>query len=332
MRNELISVIVPVYKVEKYLDECVASIVGQTHKNLEIILVDDGSPDNCPAMCDEWAKKDERIRVIHKQNGGVSSARNEGLKQANGEFICFVDSDDYILPNYCELMLEALYKNNVDVVVCDLYYRGKKEYNIKKDKFFDLSNNAEFIDIYKNYQFLPPWNKMLKRALIHTGFPVGIRYGEDEIFNLNYFKNAKTAVAISEALYMYRDNVESVTHDKQETLLVERAKNTSIKYPLLKDILKDESKAKYCAIFMLIFKIQLYIYNLHQDKLPSKEIVSLMEKLFEDKNIQEALALYEYGYSKNNDYFCRLVVNKKYKKACRYIKFKYFVKKILHKI
>ena len=94
MLDRLMSVIISVYKVEDYLDKCVNSIVNQTYKNLEIILVDDGSPDNCPAMCDEWAKKDKRIKVIHKQNGGLSSARNAGLDICTGDYIMFVDSDD----------------------------------------------------------------------------------------------------------------------------------------------------------------------------------------------------------------------------------------------
>ena len=95
-QNELISVIVPVFKVEKYLDRCVQSIVDQTYRNLEIILVDDGSPDNCPAMCDAWAEKDNRVKVIHKKNGGLSDARNAGMAIATGELMGFVDSDDYI--------------------------------------------------------------------------------------------------------------------------------------------------------------------------------------------------------------------------------------------
>ena len=104
--NPKISVIVPVYKVEKYLDKCVESIVNQTYKNLEIILVDDGSPDNCPAMCDEWAEKDERIRVIHKENGGLADARNAGMDIATGDYIGFVDSDDWIEPNMYEVLLK----------------------------------------------------------------------------------------------------------------------------------------------------------------------------------------------------------------------------------
>ncbi|MDI1303790.1 MAG: glycosyltransferase, partial [bacterium] len=94
--NELISIIIPIYGVEKYIDKCILSVINQTYKNLEIILVDDGSPDNCPAICDQYAKKDSRIRVIHKINGGLSSARNSGIDIATGKYITFVDSDDSI--------------------------------------------------------------------------------------------------------------------------------------------------------------------------------------------------------------------------------------------
>ena len=110
--GELISVIIPIYNVEAYLDECIASVIAQTYSNLEIILVDDGSPDNCPQMCDEWAAKDSRIRVIHKENGGLSDARNAGIDIATGEYIAFVDSDDWIVPEMYEKMLAALKTEN----------------------------------------------------------------------------------------------------------------------------------------------------------------------------------------------------------------------------
>lgn len=116
-RSELISIIVPVYKVEKYLDKCVESIVEQTYKNLEIILVDDGSPDNCPAMCDEWAKKDSRIKVIHKKNGGLSSARNAGLDGCTGDYIYFLDSDDYIADNCIEMLFNAIVSDGSDMCI-----------------------------------------------------------------------------------------------------------------------------------------------------------------------------------------------------------------------
>lgn len=113
--NELVSVIVPVYKVEPYLDRCVASILAQTYPNLEVILVDDGSPDNCPALCDAWAQRDSRIRVIHKKNGGQSDARNVGLDAASGAYISFVDSDDYIAENFIETLYDLLHEYHTDI-------------------------------------------------------------------------------------------------------------------------------------------------------------------------------------------------------------------------
>lgn len=114
--SPLISVIVPVYKVEDYLDECVESIIQQTYNNLDIILVDDGSPDNCPKKCDEWARRDSRIRVFHKKNGGLSSARNVGVENAKGKYISFIDSDDTILPDFIEQLYKAFsLSNNVGV-------------------------------------------------------------------------------------------------------------------------------------------------------------------------------------------------------------------------
>ena len=114
----LISVIVPIYNVEKYLDRCVDSIINQTYKNLEIILVDDGSPDNCPQMCDDYAKKDSRIKVVHKENGGLSDARNVGMEVATGEYVSFIDSDDYISLDFYETLLETIVDNDSDIVEC----------------------------------------------------------------------------------------------------------------------------------------------------------------------------------------------------------------------
>ena len=114
----LISVIVPVYKVEAYLDKCISSIVGQTYRNLEIILVDDGSPDNCGAICDAWAEQDSRIKVIHKENGGLSDARNAGMSAATGELLGFVDSDDHISPEMYQLLYERMIADNSDISAC----------------------------------------------------------------------------------------------------------------------------------------------------------------------------------------------------------------------
>ena len=131
--NSLISVIVPIYNVEKYLDKCVDSIINQTYKNLEIILVDDGSPDNCPKMCDDYAKKDSRIKVVHKENGGLSDARNAGMKVATGEYVSFIDSDDWIDLETFSISMAKIEECNAQIVA------------------FNIINVATNITQYNNY-------------------------------------------------------------------------------------------------------------------------------------------------------------------------------------
>ena len=121
-QEPLVSIIIPVYKVEKFLDECVKSVVAQTYRNLEILLVDDGSPDNCPAMCDAWAARDPRIRVIHKPNGGLSDARNYGLCHAQGEYILFMDGDDWLAENICPGLLQMALQDRADVVIGKVHF------------------------------------------------------------------------------------------------------------------------------------------------------------------------------------------------------------------
>ena len=136
---DLVSIIIPVYDVEPYLEQCIHSVVNQTYKNIEIILIDDGSPDRCPQICDEWKEKDSRILVIHKPNGGISDARNEGMRIAKGEYIAFVDSDDVVEPEYVEFLLDAVKKTGALVSECKthrfvddneltVYSKEKKEF------------------------------------------------------------------------------------------------------------------------------------------------------------------------------------------------------------
>lgn len=130
----LISVIVPVYKVEKYLPSCIDSLIAQTHENLEIILVDDGSPDNCGKICDEYAKKYPHIRAVHKENGGLSSARNAGMREMHGEYVSFVDSDDTIRPEMIETLYNNLTQSSADISICKFEYCSKQEGNERDER------------------------------------------------------------------------------------------------------------------------------------------------------------------------------------------------------
>ena len=177
----LVSVIIPVYKVEQYLQKCIESVCGQTLEALEIILVDDGSPDNCGRICDEYATRDSRIRVIHQRNGGLSAARNTGIRIAQADIIGFVDSDDWIEPDMIELLYRNLCKENADISVCGIYWHNKGNVSEKGDKTYAVQSSKEAIEsVYR----LPGvkmnvWNKLYRKHLFHEiCFPEG-RINED---------------------------------------------------------------------------------------------------------------------------------------------------------
>lgn len=207
MTNPLISIIVPVYKVEKYLDRCVESIVNQTYKNLEIILVDDGSPDNCPAICDEWAQKDDRIKVIHKLNGGVSSARNEGIRNALSKYLLFIDSDDDIEKDMVDKLFTSLHENGSDISVCNMNFVNEKGEVLYSSDFSTKALTGNRITDYLTGTYgIGPCNKLYRADIIknnHILFDTDLIYGEDHWFNYLYFKLCKKVSLIEDKLYNY---------------------------------------------------------------------------------------------------------------------------------
>ena len=218
MEKDLISVIVPVYKVEEYLNRCVDSIINQTYKNLEIILVDDGSPDNCGKICDDYAKHDKRIKVIHKKNGGLSDARNAGLDIAKGKYIGFVDSDDYISENMYEILYKELVKNKADISICKyIYFKNiipefTTDYEITS--YTNIEAILELIKIKQRKIQDYAWNKLYKRKLFKK-----IRYPKNFVFEdigTTYllFYEAKKIINIDCILYAYYDNSNSITSNK----------------------------------------------------------------------------------------------------------------------
>lgn len=222
MQNKVVSIIVPVYKVEKYLNRCVGSIVKQTYKNLEIILVDDGSPDNCPKICDEWAKRDNRIRVFHKENGGVSSARNKAIDAATGEYIMFVDSDDYLELNYVEALINAI-GENIDLVCCGYKIVNDKnkviEYSTKKYRNKDILHKPEdFFELVLDWLFDVSVNKLFKRDLMgDIRFDTNLPLGEDRAFNLKYFDRIYNNIVLIDSVgYNYVYNSNSAIHKSRE--------------------------------------------------------------------------------------------------------------------
>lgn len=207
-----ISVVVPVYKVEKTLRKCVDSILKQTYKNIEVILVNDGSPDQCGAICDEYLKKDDRVKVIHKSNGGLSDARNVGIKIATGKYIGFVDSDDYIT----EDMYESLYNNiqlyNADIAICGVYNMSLNliEDTIKEEILFSKREALE--ELFKNQRIQSfAWNKLYKIELFNDiSYPFGKRY-EDIFTTYRLFYKSEKIIYSSKKKYVYNNNPESIT-------------------------------------------------------------------------------------------------------------------------
>lgn len=212
----LISVIVPVYKVELYLDRCVQSIVNQTYRNLEIILVDDGSPDNCPQMCDVWAERDSRIKVIHKVNGGVSSARNIGLDISKGKYICFVDSDDWVLPSFVEHMLISAEHWNVPIAICRMRIVDTEGGGSDDDNDVlcrEINNKMAMTDLIEGGVVKGgACDKLYRRDILEgVRFPLGRRH-EDEFFTHRVVIKAERLVFVDTELYCYLQQNGSFMH------------------------------------------------------------------------------------------------------------------------
>lgn len=212
----MISVIVPVYKVEPYLRQCIDSILAQTYTDFELILVDDGSPDNCGAICDEYARRDARIRVIHQENGGLSAARNAGIDIAKGEYLSFVDSDDMITETYLEKLLDTLTKEHADISVCGmLKFQDGTEPETSSDEIElveTMSGRDACLSIYRMDGKVPVMacGKLYKRGLFEEiRYPKG-RIHEDDATTPRVLYNASCVVTNSTRLYLYRQRAGSI--------------------------------------------------------------------------------------------------------------------------
>lgn len=212
MQTSKISIIIPVYKVEEYLDECMQTVINQTYKNLEIILVDDGSPDRCPQMCDSYAEQDSRIKVVHKNNGGLSDARNAGIDVATGDYIGFVDSDDYIAYNMYEELLTKIERSRADIISSKflLYQDGKEQictWSVLSGYIEGkvLSFKDYFVQVVDETVDSASWNKLYKKDIITEYFKKG-RNNEDYLFFYQLVKKHPNArmVFTTDSYYKYR--------------------------------------------------------------------------------------------------------------------------------
>ena len=214
-RRPLISVIVPIYNVEMYLNNCIESIVNQKYNNLEIILVDDGSTDNSFNLCNIWASRDSRIKVIHKENGGLSDARNAGLQIAQGEFIAFIDSDDSIEDIFLQKLYSAILQSDADIAECSVRFvdeDGKtiKVRNVKKGSKILKKMEALQALILENGVYQTVWNKLYKRSVIDDIFFEVEKCNEDEFWTYKIINNAESMVLVNFPMYNYRQRQSSI--------------------------------------------------------------------------------------------------------------------------
>jgi len=217
--QNLVSVIIPIYKAEKYLSMCVDSVLNQTYQNLEVILVDDGSPDNCPAICDEYAQKDKRIRVIHQKNAGLSMARNAGLDICTGDYITFVDSDDALHIDFVARLLAACEDNSAEIAIADFKKAAVAEYLPKitaplENKPVRVVDGHEAnMMIYRRPEWvrmITAWGKLYRRKVFACErFPI-IKLHEDEALVYKLLYRCQKVALVDELLYFYTDNPDSM--------------------------------------------------------------------------------------------------------------------------
>lgn len=258
----LISIIVPAFKVEKYIDKCVQSLLKQTYQNIEIILVDDGSPDRCGSICDEYASQDSRIKVIHKENGGLSEARNFGIDAARGEYMIFVDSDDYVSHNMCEILLKYAKKYNADIVSCnfDNVYENKpfiRNIQSVSDDQSVLSGREMIYRLFFRYSvdLNVVWNKLYNKKVFDgkrkIRFPVGILHEDDFVIYQLYY-NANKTVVINASLYKYLRRSDSITGNYSEKNVIDIIKGAIEQYNFSND------KEQYLKYMIQVHSIDLY--------------------------------------------------------------------------
>ena len=222
-----ISVIVPVYRVEKYLPACIDSILNQTFTDFELILVDDGSPDRCPEICDETAKRDARVRAIHQANQGLSAARNAGIEAAHGAWLSFVDSDDFLAPDFLETLHDAAVRAGADCALCGIQLTDEAGQKIGQllsvaDGVRTGRSILETLCRAPEIPYLVAWNKLYRRDVFQTlRYPVGMQ-NEDTYLAAELFDTVQTVICVSKPMYFYRQRADSIMHTAVTTRNLDR--------------------------------------------------------------------------------------------------------------
>lgn len=304
----MVSVIVPVYNVEKYLHRCVDSILAQTFTDFELILVDDGSPDNCGAICDEYARKDSRVRVIHQENQGVSCARNAGIEKATGRYIAYIDSDDYVEQDY----LEQLINDPSDLTICGIRTQDEhgNQWGIREcdNELFETREEIDYCKLYRENMLFSPCGKLLNRRIIvdsRIRFPENISWGEDGMYIADYLQYTASIKCIHYAGYHYikysdketltstieKDRIDTIVKSREYCL--EKMRETSPRhYSEMKDIIHEDI-CSHCRNTLLVL--------FHNKKLMNGEKITLLEYFLKNQYVAEVVANSDVFFANHSD-------------------------------
>lgn len=322
--SKKISVIVPMYNAEKSVKKCIDSIVKQTYSNLEIILVNDGSKDKTEEICNNFVKKDKRIKYFYKENSGVSETRNYGLNNASGDFIAFVDADDYLEKNMYETMLNMM--DDADVIICDYFNIIDNKKNNIDEKFEDyctfdsLEELIKSVDNKKVSRYInSPWNKLIKNELVNSKnirFDSKISLGEDLIFNIQYMKSAKKIKIINKKLYNYIISNDGLGLKKRN---IEEYMNNSIE--LINELI--ENSANSDSLLNIALNELSNVINRLANEYEKKNIYILLKTLKYDQ-----IHNLNYKLLKRKNYIIHILLKYKMYKIIVYI---YIIKNKLRK-
>ena len=295
-----LSIIVPVYKAEQYIHECVDSILNQIYTDFELILIDDGSPDNCGRICDEYARKDNRIKVIHQKNSGVSVARNKGVEVSTGKYISFVDSDDYISPEMYSTLMDTALSSDADIIKC-----GYQEFDnlglgrIRKfDRKLDYIESKEAIlkCYFEGVLFVVVWNAIYKRELVQSvKYPIGL-IAEDNYVSGMYLARASKVCIVDKVLYFYRYNESGLSKCQEPN---DRPLDVLVCKSMLHEELICNKLVDDWFLLKLRKNITMFVYNLIKSR---RFIITIDKELFRfminNLEFRRKLKMYYYLFSK----------------------------------
>ena len=308
MNNPLISIIVPVYNVEKHISECIESLLNQTYQNLEIVLVDDGSTDESGKICDKFAQKDNRIKVYHKPNGGVSSARNYGLEKATGKYISFCDSDDQMTSQMIEKLFNALQEHNVKMAMCgykQINDNGEKDHK-KESRLYCIDAENDLFEIISSPELnlSAVWNKMFEASEIKKlKFDHSISWGEDQIFVFDFLKNNKEFFYVGEMLYVYNYKNSNLSKSLLKNYIEKNIILAKRRSQFLNEICLNETPAKQWNYYSCIKPLFAGAYlekkfndkktiKKHFKKAKEEEIIKVSLKKLKPKGMEQKLVKY----------------------------------------